>query len=80
MKEEIKNIILEYCEGISHLEFDADKLDEISERIEKLSKLHQPTVISAVCPECGCNKLQNDGGNYRSCLNVLCYWKGQTDL
>jgi len=54
MKEEIKSIILEYCEGIYHLEFDADKLDEIAERIEKLSKLHQPAVSGFwTCERCG---------------------------
>lgn len=35
MKENIKNIILDYCEGINHLEFSADKLDEMVERIVK---------------------------------------------
>jgi hypothetical protein len=49
----------------------------------KLKKLSQHDVIKnevAVCPSCGCNQLQDDGGNYRSCLNVLCEWKGQTVL
>jgi hypothetical protein len=44
---------------------------------EELSKLHQPTVSGLVCPQCGCNKLQDDGLDYRSCLNVLCEWNGQ---
>jgi hypothetical protein len=33
MKEEIKNIILDYCEGINWLEFDANKLDEMVDKI-----------------------------------------------
>jgi hypothetical protein len=40
-------------------------------------KLHKPTVSVSVCPECGCNKLQDDGLDYRSCLNILCEWNGQ---
>jgi flagellar biosynthesis/type III secretory pathway chaperone len=33
MKEEIKNIILDYCEGINWLEFDANNLDEMVDKI-----------------------------------------------
>jgi DNA repair ATPase RecN len=78
MKEEIKNIILEYCEGISHLEFDADKLDEISERIEKLSKLHQPTVISAVCEHEYVRSVPHD--KYKCLVCIKCMSVSQTDL
>lgn len=49
----------------------------------EVSKLSQHDVIKnevAVCPDCGCNRLQDDGGNYRTCLNILCDWKGQTVL
>lgn len=28
------------------------------------------------CPKCGCNKLQDDTNNHKTCLNVLCDWKG----
>ena len=37
MKEnEIKNIILDYCEGIEHLEFSKSDLPEMVEKIKKL--------------------------------------------
>ena len=34
-KERIKNIIESYCEGITYLEFSADKLDEMVDEIVK---------------------------------------------
>ncbi len=39
MEEQIKNIILEYCEGITHLEFNVEYLDEIVKRIIEVKKL-----------------------------------------
>ena len=33
MKEEIKNIVLDYCESIKWFEFDANKLDEMVDKI-----------------------------------------------
>lgn len=35
MKENIKRIILDYCKGMDNLEFNADDLDEMVERITK---------------------------------------------
>ncbi len=36
-KEKIKNIILGYCQGINHLEFSKDDLDEMVDKIAALS-------------------------------------------
>jgi len=69
MKEEIKSIILEYCEGISFLEFDADKLDEIAERIEGLSKLPQPTIIKNEVAACNYKYHNRDITTNGECTN-----------
>ena len=59
MKENIKNIILDYCEGLSHLEFNADKLDEMVERIvvEKIKDITDKLDrydMTADVPGCDC--------------------------
>ena len=38
-EEEIKDIILEYCQGINHLEFDLEYLPEMVSRIAALNKV-----------------------------------------
>ena len=37
MEDEIKEIILDYCEGIEYLEFNKSDLPEMVEKINKLS-------------------------------------------
>jgi len=37
MQEEIKEIILSYCEGINHLEFSLEDLDEMVQKIAAVS-------------------------------------------
>ena len=37
MDEQIKDIILSYCEGINHLEFSLEDLDEMVEKIAAVS-------------------------------------------
>jgi len=37
MEDEIKEIILDYCEGIEHLEFNKSDLPEMVEKINNLS-------------------------------------------
>ncbi len=43
--------------------------------VNKNDLLHD--VMRIVCPNCGCNKIQDDGGNYYTCLNMLCDFRGQ---
>jgi len=37
MQEEIKDIILSYCEGFNHLVFSPEDLDEMVDKINQLS-------------------------------------------
>ena len=41
MNEEIKDIILSYCEGIHWVEFSIDDLDEMVKKIIAVKKEHQ---------------------------------------
>ena len=54
MKEQIKNIIESYCEGINHLEFNIADLDKMADEILALQLL-QTDVIYQLC-ECGGNE------------------------
>jgi hypothetical protein len=56
MKEQIKNIIESYCEGINHLEFNIADLDKMAEEILAL-QLQQTGVSGSVlkpqlCKDC----------------------------
>ena len=74
-----------YGEKLSHVEqlkrevLTGEELKDIIDFfIQELSKLHQPTVIKnevAVCPECGCNKVQKIAGDNYSCMNAYCEWQ-----
>ena len=48
MKEQIKNIIESYCEGINHLEFNIADLDKMADEILAL-QLPQTSVMQSVC-------------------------------
>ena len=51
MKEQIKNIIESYCEGITHLEFNIADLDKMADEILAL-QLQQTGVKQSVCNYC----------------------------
>jgi len=46
-------------------------LTEISE------KLSLGCVSKLICPDCGCNKMQDDANDNYTCLNIMCDWKGK---
>lgn len=48
MKEQIKNIIESYCEGITHLEFNIADLDKMADEILAL-QLQQTGVMRSNC-------------------------------
>lgn len=52
MKEQIKNIIESYCEGISHLEFNIADLDKMADEILAL-QLQQTGVVGRSEQLCG---------------------------
>jgi len=43
---------------------------------KKDKKITYEPMLGIVCPECGCNKMQNDWRNNYTCLNTLCDWSG----
>jgi len=46
----------------------------------ELKILNIPVVTATegkYCPECGCNKLQDDLNNNYTCLNIMCDWSGR---
>lgn len=40
-KEEIKSVIIGYCEGINHLEFNLSDLDQMVEDISNISEIRR---------------------------------------
>ena len=57
---------------------DGDDITKCRKYLNELTTQLKVVVIKneIVCPDCGCNKLQNDG-DVRTCLNVLCEWRGK---
>jgi hypothetical protein len=58
---------------------DWDNLEKLVSELERrVEALSQHDVIKnevAVCPECGCNKVQKMAGDNYSCMNAYCEWQ-----
>jgi len=75
MHEAIKNIILDYCEGINYLEFNLTDLDKmVSEIIEAKTK-SIPDKLIITCSICG-GEITNEEllvNDYEKPCHYLCY-------
>ena len=60
MKEQIKNIIESYCDGITHLEFNIADLDKMADEILAL-QLQQTGVMRSCSHNCTTNYCNSDG-------------------
>jgi hypothetical protein len=53
-KKKVQDIIEDYCEGISHLEFSIEKFPEMLEKIENEAlRIHDVGETSLNCEKCG---------------------------
>ena len=68
MKEQIKNIIENYCEGINHLEFNIADLDKMADEIQSLQLLQAG--VSSCCDMSVCMKLPKCSKQCKDCNSV----------